>query len=53
METIMGAVGDALELIPLAITTITGEPLLLFMLGVSLVPLVFRAFRSGKNSVLR
>lgn len=48
MEAIIKAMSDAFTLVGTVITNITGQPVLLFFLAASLIPVGIRIFRSLK-----
>ena len=50
MTEILAAAGDAIGLLGDAATTLTGEPLFLFLIGVSIAPVGFKLFRMAKRS---
>lgn len=50
MEEILAAVGSAIGMVGDVVTTLTGQPLFVFLIGVSLVPVGFKIFRIAKNT---
>lgn len=50
MEAIITAMGDAFTLVGKVITEITGQPVLLFFLAASLIPVGIRIFKSLKRA---
>lgn len=52
MTAIVGAMGDAFALVSEVVTQITAQPVLLFCLVASLIPVGIGIFRSLRNSVM-
>lgn len=50
MEAIIKAMSDAFTLVGTVITNITGQPVLLFFLAASLIPVGIRILRSLKRA---
>jgi hypothetical protein len=50
MTAILESITDAVGLVPTVFGIITGNPLLLFLVGVSLVPVGFAIFRKAKGA---
>lgn len=50
MQTIMAAMGDAFQLVGTVIAKITEQPVLLFLLAASLIPVGIRIFKSLKRA---
>lgn len=50
MQTIMSAMGDAFQLVGTVITKITEQPVLLFLLAASLIPVGIRIFKGLKRA---
>ena len=50
MATIITAMGDAFSLVGKVVTEITGQPVLLFFLATSLIPVGIRIFKSLKRA---
>ena len=50
MQTIMSAMGDAVQLVGTVITKITEQPVLLFLLAASLIPVGIRIFKGLKRA---
>lgn len=50
METIIAAMSDAFDMVGTVIDQITGQPLLLFLLAVSLIPVGIGVFRQLKRA---
>lgn len=51
METIIAAMSDAFDMVGTVIDQITGQPLLLFLLAASLIPVGIGVFRQLKRAV--
>ena len=50
METIIAAMSDAFDMVGTVIDQITGQPLLLFLLATSLIPVGIGLFRQLKRA---
>lgn len=50
METIIAAMSDAFDMVGTVIDQITGQPLLLFLLATSLIPVGIGVFRQLKRA---
>lgn len=50
MQTIIGAMGDAFNLVGTIIDKIVAQPVLLFFLAASLIPVGIRIFKSLKRA---
>lgn len=50
MESVIGAMGDAFELVGTVVTQITTQPILLFCLAAGLIPIGIGIFRSLKRA---
>lgn len=50
MEAVITAMGDVLDLGGTVLTTITGNPILLFIFAAGLVPIGFRVLRGLKRT---
>jgi hypothetical protein len=50
MTAVIAAMADCLSLVPDLIAVITGNPVLLFFLAASLVPVGFGIFRAAKRA---
>lgn len=50
MQTIMSAMGDVFQLVGTVITKITEQPVLLFLLAASLIPVGIRIFKGLKRA---
>ena len=50
MQTIIAAMGDAFQLVGTVIAKITEQPVLLFLLAASLIPVGIRIFKSLKRA---
>lgn len=50
MDTVITAMGDVLDLSGTILTTITGNPILLFIFAAGLVPIGFRVLKGLKRT---